>query len=88
MFHYMNEKEVTFNVKYEIVLYTPVFNARWPWTLPGPPGPQKEPFGAQTNPFWDQIWHIGALRGPRGPPQGPFEAKTSLFRAPLSPEGA
>ena len=25
----MNEKEVTFNVKYEIVLYTPVFNARW-----------------------------------------------------------
>ena len=29
MFHYMNEKEVTFNVKYEIVLYTPVFNARW-----------------------------------------------------------
>ena len=28
MFHYMNEKEVTFNVKYEIVLYTPVFNAR------------------------------------------------------------
>ena len=24
----MNEKEVTFNVKYEIVLYTPVFNAR------------------------------------------------------------
>ena len=30
MFHYMNEKEVTFNVKYEIVLYTPVFNAPWP----------------------------------------------------------
>ena len=29
MFHYLNEKEVTFNVKYEIVLYTPVFNARW-----------------------------------------------------------
>ena len=26
----MNEKEVTFNVKYEIVLYTPVFNARCP----------------------------------------------------------
>ena len=25
----MNKKEVTFNVKYEIVLYTPVFNARW-----------------------------------------------------------
>ena len=25
----MNEKEVTFNVKYEIVLYTPVFDARW-----------------------------------------------------------
>ena len=25
----MNEKEVTLNVKYEIVLYTPVFNARW-----------------------------------------------------------
>ena len=24
----MNEKVVTFNVKYEIVLYTPVFNAR------------------------------------------------------------
>ena len=29
MFHYKNEKEVTFNVKYEIVLYTPVFNAWW-----------------------------------------------------------
>ena len=29
MFHYMNEKIGTFNVKYEIVLYTPVFNARW-----------------------------------------------------------
>ena len=26
----MNKKEVTFNVKYEIVLYTPVFNARCP----------------------------------------------------------
>ena len=36
MFHYMNEKEVTFNVKYEIVLYTPVFNARCP-PLPPPP---------------------------------------------------
>ena len=33
MFHYMNEKEVTFNVKYEIVLYTPVFNARWGGTV-------------------------------------------------------
>ena len=32
----MNEKEVTFNVKYEIVLYTPVFNARCP---PPPPPP-------------------------------------------------
>ena len=30
MFHYMNEKEATLNVKYEIVLYTPVFNARCP----------------------------------------------------------
>ena len=30
MFHYMNEKIGTFNVKYEIVLYTPVFNARCP----------------------------------------------------------
>ena len=29
MFHYMNEKEVTFNVKYEIVLYAPDFNAWW-----------------------------------------------------------
>ena len=28
MFHCMNEKEVTFNVKYEIVLNTPVFNGR------------------------------------------------------------
>ena len=26
----MNKKEVTFNVKYEIVLYAPVFNARCP----------------------------------------------------------
>ena len=25
----MDEKEATFNVKYEIVLYTLVFNARW-----------------------------------------------------------
>ena len=28
IFPYTNKKEVTFNVKYEIVLYTPVFNAR------------------------------------------------------------
>ena len=39
MFHYMNEKEVTFNVKYEIVLYTPVFNARC-WA-PGSLGLQR-----------------------------------------------
>ena len=39
MFHYMNEKEVTFNVKYEIVLYTPVFNARCP-PPPLPPSPK------------------------------------------------
>ena len=30
LFAYMNKKEVTVNVKYEIVLYTPVFNARCP----------------------------------------------------------
>ena len=30
----MNKEKVTFNVKYEIVLYTPAFNARCP---PPPP---------------------------------------------------
>ena len=34
MFPYTNKKEVTFNVKYEIVLYTPVFNARWGVSVP------------------------------------------------------
>ena len=30
----MNKKEVTFTVKYEIVLYTPVSNARWGGVFP------------------------------------------------------
>ena len=33
----MNEKVVTFNVKYEIVLYAPVFNARCPPPTSKPP---------------------------------------------------
>ena len=38
IFPYTNKKKVTFNVKYEIVLYTPVFNARW-----GVPDVEKMP---------------------------------------------
>ena len=38
----MNEKEATFNVKYEIVLYTPVFNALAPPPPPLGQNPQKK----------------------------------------------
>ena len=63
MFHYMNEKIGTFNVKYEIVLYTPVFNARWGGT------PIFVIFFPLT--FWPAAFRDGG-RGGGDPPHGHF----------------
>ena len=55
-----------------------------PWALRGPPGPQKGPFGAQTNPFClffelgGSIWAITVLNEP-GIPLRRSGHPTSLY---------